>query len=52
MPDLRLTMPQMRRLRDLPPDVCTSAVEALLSMGFLQMSESGRFLLASEKLSH
>jgi hypothetical protein len=48
MPDLKLTMPQMRRLCDLPPDVCESAVDALVSMGFLQHSGSGRFLLASQ----
>ena len=49
MPDLKLTMPQMRRLCDLPPDVCKSAVDALVSTGFLQLSASGRFLLASQE---
>jgi hypothetical protein len=48
MPDLKLTLPQMRRLCDLPPDVCESAVDALLTMGFLRLSDSGRFLLASQ----
>jgi DNA-binding IclR family transcriptional regulator len=46
MPDLKLTLPQVRRLCDLPQDACESAVEALLSAGFLQQSGSGRFLLA------
>jgi len=48
IPDLKLTMPQMRRLCDLPPDVCESAVGTLVGMGFLQLSDSGRFLLASQ----
>jgi DNA-binding IclR family transcriptional regulator len=45
MPDLKLTLPQVRRLCDLPQDACESAVEALLSVGFLQQSDTGRFLL-------
>jgi hypothetical protein len=46
MPDLKLTLSQVRRLCDLPQDACESGVEALLSAGFLQQSDSGRFLLA------
>jgi hypothetical protein len=31
----------------LPSDVCESAINALLSTGFLRLSDTGRFLLAA-----
>ena len=35
MPDLKLTLAQIRRLCDLPQDLCERAVAALLQVGFL-----------------
>ena len=41
MPDLKLTLPQVRRLCDVPQDACESAVKALLMSGFLQRASNG-----------
>lgn len=35
MPGLRLTLAQAARLFNLPPDVCTATLEALVEVGFL-----------------
>ena len=48
MPDLSLTLPQVRRLCDLPQGLCETAVNELLSLGFLQQARNGRYLLATQ----
>jgi hypothetical protein len=44
MPDLKLTLAQIRRLCDLPEDLCEPAVAALLQAGFLWRAPDGRFV--------
>jgi len=44
MPDLKLTLAQIRRLCDLPQDLCERAVAALLQVGFLWRAPDGRFV--------
>jgi hypothetical protein len=44
MPDLKLTLPQLRRLSALPLDVCETAVAELVRSGFLWRTSEGRFL--------
>jgi hypothetical protein len=44
MPDLKLTLTQIRRLCDLPEELCEAAVEALLQVGFLWRAPDGRFV--------
>lgn len=44
MPDLKLTFAQIRRLCDLPLDVCEPAVAALERSGFLWRAPDGRFV--------
>lgn len=44
MPDLKLTLAQIRRLCDLPQDLCEAAVAALLQVGFLWRAGDGRFV--------
>lgn len=44
MPDLKLTMAQIRRLCDLPQDVCEAAILALEQAGFLWRAPDGRFV--------
>ena len=44
MPDLKLTLAQIRRLCDLSDDLCTPAVEALQRLGFLWQAADGRFV--------
>ncbi len=44
MPDLKLTPRQVRRLCDLPPDLCQAALVALVRTGFLWQSCDGAFL--------
>jgi hypothetical protein len=44
MPDLKLTLAQIRRLCDLPEDLCELAVAALLHAGFLWRTPDGRFV--------
>jgi hypothetical protein len=44
MPDLKLTIAQIRRLCDLPADLCSTAVQALEQSGFLRQSVDGRFV--------
>jgi hypothetical protein len=44
MPDLKLTFAQIRRLCNLPPDVCEPAVAALEQTGFLWRTADGRFV--------
>jgi hypothetical protein len=51
MPDLKLTLPQVRRLCDLPQDLCEIAINTLLNIGFLKQVESGRLLLATQEQS-
>ena len=48
MPNLRLTMPQARRLWDLPADSCDAALDVLVVSGFLQRTRDGRFLRAGK----
>ena len=43
MPDLKLTLEQIRRLCDLPDDLCQPAVAALEEVGFLWRAPDGRF---------
>jgi hypothetical protein len=49
MPDLKLTLPQVRRLCDLPQGICESAVNTLLGSGFLQRATSGNLFLARQE---
>ena len=44
MPDLKLTLAQIRRLCDLTDDVCMPAVVALQESGFLWRAADGRFV--------
>ena len=44
MPDLKLTVAQLRRLCALPPDVCEAAVADLVRSGFLWKTGEGTFL--------
>lgn len=44
MPDLKLTLAQIRRLCDLPEELCEAAVAALLQVGFLWRAPDGRFV--------
>jgi hypothetical protein len=44
MPDLKLTLTQIRRLCDLPEELCEAAVSALLQAGFLWRAPDGRFV--------
>jgi hypothetical protein len=44
MPDLKLTLPQLRRLCALPLDVCETAVAELVRVGFLGQTGEGMFL--------
>ena len=44
MPDLKLTFAQIRRLCDLPHDVCEPAMAALEQSGFLWRAPDGRFV--------
>ena len=44
MPDLKLTLTQIRRLCDLPEELCEAAVAALLQVGFLWRAPDGRFV--------
>jgi hypothetical protein len=44
MPDLKLTLPQIRRLCDLPEELCGPAVAALERVGFLWRAPDGRFV--------
>jgi hypothetical protein len=44
MPDLKLTVPQLRRLCALPLDVCETAVAELVRTGFLRRTAEGTFL--------
>lgn len=48
MPDLKLTLPQARRLFALPLDECQAALESLVSAGFLALSRDGAFLRRSD----
>ena len=40
MPDLKLTLAQVRRLCDLPQDLCEAAMAALLEVGFLWRTQT------------
>jgi hypothetical protein len=44
MPDLKLTPAQIRRLCDLPQDICEVAILALEESGFLWRAPDGRFI--------
>jgi hypothetical protein len=44
MPHLKLTQPQVRRLCDLPQDVCEVAMASLVASGFLSRTREGSFL--------
>jgi hypothetical protein len=44
MPDLKLTLAQIRRLCDLPEELCAPAVAALEQVGFLWRTPDGRFV--------
>jgi len=44
MPDLKLTLAQIRRLCDLPDALCEPAVAALLQAGFLGRAPDGKFV--------
>ena len=46
-PTLNLTLPQMRRLCELAPDVCEVATAALVASGFLTNAGDGTFTLRS-----
>jgi hypothetical protein len=44
MPDLKLTMAQIRRLCDLSEELCAPALAALQQVGFLWRAADGRFV--------
>lgn len=41
MPDLKLTLPQLSRLCNLPEDVCARALDLLVETGALRKSSNG-----------
>lgn len=45
MPDLKLTLAQARRLFGLPLEECQTALEALVTAGFLARNRDGAFLM-------
>lgn len=47
MPDMKLTERQARRLFNLPDELCASALERLVSTGFLTRTTDGAFLRRS-----
>jgi hypothetical protein len=44
MPHLKLTLSQVRRLCDLPHEVCEAAMALLVTSGFLSRARDGAFL--------
>lgn len=44
MPDLKLTVGQARRLFALPIEECSTALDSLVSVGFLGRTRDGAFL--------
>jgi hypothetical protein len=44
LPNLRLTMPQARRLWNLPAEWCDAALDLLILSGFLRRTGDGVFL--------
>ncbi|HWF84518.1 MAG TPA: hypothetical protein VG222_06720 [Vicinamibacterales bacterium] len=44
MPDMKLSKAQIRRLCDLPPEVCDAALTSLVQSGFLWLRVDGSFL--------
>ncbi len=44
MPDMKLSNAQIRRLCDLSPEVCDTALTALVESGFLWLRGDGSFL--------
>jgi hypothetical protein len=44
MPELKLTLPQIRRLCDLPEQVCDPAIAALEHTGFLWRAPDGTYV--------
>jgi hypothetical protein len=44
MPELKLTLPQARRLFDLSADACNDALTILLALGFLSQTRDGSFV--------
>lgn len=46
MPEMKLTLLQVRRLMNLPLDACEAALAALVQSGFLMQSRTGAFLRA------
>lgn len=43
MPEMKLTLPQVRRLLNLPSDACEVAVATLVDVGFLVRAKDGGF---------
>jgi hypothetical protein len=51
MPEMRLTTAQMRRLLNLPIDVCEGALASLVDSGFLVRRRDGSFVRGSALVS-
>ena len=51
MPEMKLTLPQARRLMNLPLDACEVALATLVQTGFLVQSRGGAFLRAGSDSS-
>jgi hypothetical protein len=51
MPEMKLTLPQARRLMNLPLDACEVALATLVQTGFLVQSRAGAFLRARAESS-
>jgi len=43
MPEMRLTLPQLKRLLNVPTDACEIALAALVESGFLARTDDGSF---------
>lgn len=43
MPEMKLTLPQLARLLNVPADVCDIALAALVESGFLEQADNGQF---------
>ena len=44
MPQLKLTLPQLRRLCSLPQEVCEAAIASLITTGFLLQVHDGSYV--------
>ena len=51
MPEMKLTLPQLRRLMNLPLEACELALATLVDAGFLVRRQDGAFVRGPEMVS-